>query len=132
MAGLSEFPATAVLRAEDLNRARAFYSDVLGLKESGEGGAGGGVMFAAGNGSMIMLYERPGMAAPENTTLGFSVPADRFDAVMAELRSRGVQFEEYDIPEIGLKTVDGVADYDGMRGAWFLDSEGNVLNIGTM
>lgn len=46
---------------------------------------------------------------------------------MAELRARGVTFEEYDQP--GLKTVDGVMEASGMRGAWFKDSEGNILSV---
>jgi len=58
----------------------------------------------------VMIYERPGMPAPENTTLGFAVDADRFDALVAELRGKGVVFEDYDVPEMGLKTVDGVAE----------------------
>ena len=89
-------------------------------------------MFEAGGGSMLMVYENPGLKAPENTTLGFGVSADRFDALMDELRSKGVAFEEYDIPEMGLKTVNGVAEMDGMKSAWFKDSEGNILNIVVM
>lgn len=128
MAGLGEFDAIAVLRAENLERARAFYRDVLGLEEAPEPSTGG-AMFSAGSGSSIMLYERPGMSAPQNTTLGFAVPAARFTEAMEDLRSRGVVFEDYDLPDIGLKTVDGVAEYDGMKSAWFLDTEGNVLNL---
>jgi hypothetical protein len=59
------------------------------------------------------------------------------EATVAELRSRGVVFEEYDLP--GLRTVDGIADIEGNypskggvgeKGAWFHDSEGNLLGIG--
>jgi hypothetical protein len=46
---------------------------------------------------------------------------------VAELRSRGIVFEEYDLP--GLKTINGIADMDGERAAWFKDSEGNILSI---
>jgi hypothetical protein len=47
---------------------------------------------------------------------------------MEDLRSRGITFEEYDIP--GVKTVDGVAEFgNGERGAWFKDSEGNILAL---
>ena len=62
---------------------------------------------------------------------------DDLEAVVAELRSRGVVFEEYDFP--GLRTVDGLADIEGNypskgargeRAAWFRDSEGNMLGIG--
>jgi hypothetical protein len=86
-------------------------------------------MFEAGGGTMIMVYENPGLKAPENTVLGFGVQGDQFEAVMGDLRSRGVTFEEYDLPEMGLKTVNGVAEMAGMKSAWFKDSEGNILNL---
>jgi hypothetical protein len=62
-------------------------------------------------------------------------PLDDIDATVAELRDRGVAFEEVDVP--GLRTVDGVAEVDGNypsqgsgeRAAWFRDSEGNMLGI---
>ena len=122
----------AVLRAEDLGRAKKFYTEVLGFAEdttlSGEGMA----FFSAGMGSQFTVYERPGMPAPANTTIGFPVKADEFDAVAAEIRGKGVVFEDYDIPEIGLKTVDGVVDYDGTKSAWFKDTEGNIINLVSM
>ncbi len=133
MAGLGDIPVAGVLRAEDYDRAKKFYTEVLGLQaqqSSAEMTREG--MFAAGAGTMVSIYERPGMPAPQNTTLGFAVPADRFDAVVEELRAKGVVFEEYDIPEIGLKTVNGVAEFAGNKAAWFKDSEDNIINIGTM
>lgn len=131
MAGLSDYPMSAVLRAEDFERARKFYTEVLGLVEV-EGSTPGGALFAAGDGSMVMIYERPGMPAPQNTALGFSIPGDDFDGVVSDLRAKGVVFEEYDIPELGLKTTNGVADIEGNKAAWFKDSEGNILNIAVM
>jgi hypothetical protein len=49
---------------------------------------------------------------------------------VAELRRRGVRFEEYDFP--GLKTVDGIADLGYEKSAWFRDSEGNLLALGEL
>lgn len=132
MAGLADYPVAGVLRAEDYDRAKRFYTEVLGLAEVTAGGPTQEGMFAAGDGTRVTIYERPGMPAPQNTTLGFGVPSARFDEVVADLRSRGVVFEEYDIPEIGLKTVSGVAEMDGGRAAWFKDSEGNILSIASM
>ena len=132
MAGLKDFKAAAVLRAEDFGRARDYYTNVLGLEEVATPGVTRQGMFLAGDGTALSIYERPGMPAPQNTTLAFAVPADRFDAVLAELRGRGVKFEDYDMPEIGLKTENGVADMGGSKMAWFLDSEGNIASIGTM
>jgi hypothetical protein len=62
---------------------------------------------------------------------------DDIETVVAELRKRGVVFEEYDLP--GLKTVNGIADVSGNypssggigeRGSWFRDREGNLLAVG--
>ena len=49
------------------------------------------------------------------------------EAAVAELRDKGVRFEEYDLP--GLKTVNGIAELGGTRGAWFKDPEGNILSM---
>jgi len=134
MANLGDYPAAAVLRAEDLVRAKKFYADVLGLKPRdvpGPASEGMGV-FTAGDGTGVMIYERPGMPAPQNTALGFGVPADKFDEVVADLRANGVTFEDYDLPEIGLKTANGIAELEGSKVAWFKDSEDNIVNIASM
>jgi hypothetical protein len=89
-------------------------------------------MFEAAGRTMVMVYENPALKAPENTTLGFGVSTDRFDSLMADLRSKGVVFEDYDMPEMGLKTVNGVAEMGGMKSAWFKDTEGNILNLASM
>jgi predicted enzyme related to lactoylglutathione lyase len=132
MASLGDYPAAAVLRAEDIGRAKKFYTDVVGLKPRETSGPGGEGMFTAGDGTMVVIYERPGMPAPQNTALGFSIPPDKFDEVAADLRARGVSFEDYDLAEIGLKTVNGIAEFEGTKAAWFKDSEGNIVNIVAM
>ena len=132
MAGLGDYPVGAVLRAEKLTRAAKFYTEVLGLDPTPVGGPSAEGMLSAGDGTGVMIYEGPGMPAPQNTTLGFGVPRGRLDEVVADMRAKGVTFEEYDLPEIGLKTVDGMAEIEGVRLAWFKDSEGNIVSIATM
>ena len=132
MAGLSNYPAVAVLRADDLERAIKFYTDVLGFTLDAAQSGNGVAIISAGKGSQFSLYERPGMPAPANTPLAIAVPPAEFDSVAADMRGRGVVFEEYDIPEIGLKTVNGVADTGGIKTAWFKDTEGNILNLVSM
>lgn len=132
MAGFGEYPAAAVLRADDLARARTFYTDVMGYTVSDAMSVEGMLFLTAGEGSRVMIYERPGMPAPANTTLGIGIPAEDFDGCVEYLRGKGVMLEEYDIPEIGLKTVNGVSDMGGMKSAWFKDSEGNILNLASM
>jgi catechol 2,3-dioxygenase-like lactoylglutathione lyase family enzyme len=49
------------------------------------------------------------------------------EAAVADLKARGVKFEEYDLP--GFKTVDGIADTPPNRAAWFLDPDGNTIGL---
>ena len=130
MGVLSDSMVAAVLRADDLARARTFYTEVLGLAPGPSSPAGD--VFMAGKGTAVVIYERLGMPAPQNTTLGFAVDAAEFDAAVSGLKAKGVVFEEYDIPEMGLKTVDGVATFGDSKAAWFKDSEGNIINIAVM
>jgi catechol 2,3-dioxygenase-like lactoylglutathione lyase family enzyme len=119
------------LPAQDLNRARSFYSEKLGLEPIEE--RPGGLLYRCG-GNLFALFASGGSPSGDHTQMGFEVTDLR--AAVAVLRARGLVFEEYDLP--GLKTVDGVAEIAGNypskgRGelaAWFKDSEGNVLGMG--
>jgi predicted enzyme related to lactoylglutathione lyase len=119
------------LPAQDLERARAFYSEQLGLEPTEE--RPGGLRYRVAGGEFA-IFQSGGEPSGEHTQMGFEV--EDIDAAVAELRQRGVVFEEYDLP--GLTTVDGIADIDGNypskgtgeRGAWFRDSEGNMLGLG--
>jgi catechol 2,3-dioxygenase-like lactoylglutathione lyase family enzyme len=116
---------------QDLDRARAFYADKLGLEPGEE--RPGGLLYRCASG-VFALFVSAGTSPGTFTQMGFEV--DDLVATVAELRRRGVVFEEYDLP--GLKTVDGIADItgnypskgSGEKGAWFRDSEGNMLGIG--
>lgn len=118
-------PAYAVIRAEDLERAKRFYSERLGLAVHEMPGHPHEVRVTAGGGTLMCLYERPGMPAPENTTACFDV-AD-IQASVAALREAGVSFTDYDMAEMGLVTVDGIATMGDDLRAWFQDSEGNTI-----
>ena len=122
----------ARLPAQDLKRARAFYADKLGLTPVEE--RPGGLRYRCGNG-WFSLFQSSGRPSGTHTQMAWEV--DNLEAVVAELRRRGVVFEEYDLP--GLQTVNGIAEVAGNypsrggvgeRAAWFRDSEGNVLGIG--
>jgi catechol 2,3-dioxygenase-like lactoylglutathione lyase family enzyme len=119
------------LPAQDLERARAFYAETLGLEPVEE--REGGLRYVCADGEFA-LFESGGSASGDHTQMGWEV--GDIEATVRELRARGVVFEEYDFP--GLKTVDGIAEIggnypskgSGERGAWFRDSEGNMLGIG--
>ena len=120
------------LPAKDLERARAFYAEKLGLEPVEE--RPGGLLYRCGSGSFA-VFESAGAASGNHTQMGWEV-AD-IASTVAALRARGVVFEEFDLP--GLRTVDGIATIAGNypskggvgeKGAWFRDSEGNLLGIG--
>lgn len=114
--------AMAVLPASDLERARRFWSDVFALTPVRTDI--GGDFYIVG-GMPVLVYETQFAGTAQNTSLGLFT--DDLDRDMAALRERGVTFNEYDLP--GLKTENGVVDMDGERGAWFDDSEGNIISI---
>jgi predicted enzyme related to lactoylglutathione lyase len=125
--------ACGVLRAEDFDRAKRFYTEVLGLTLTSEAaGPPQEGIFSAGDGTMICVYARPGMPPPQNTALAFRVAADGFEDFVKTLRTRGVTFEEYEMPAIGLKTVDGIAEMNGRKRAWFKDTEENIIGLVSM
>jgi catechol 2,3-dioxygenase-like lactoylglutathione lyase family enzyme len=119
------------LPAQDLDRARAFYAEKLGLEPVEE--REGGLRYRCASGE-FSLFASGGAPSGAHTQIAFEV--DDLETVVAELRRRGVVFEQVDVP--GLRTVDGIADIEGNypskgvgeRGAWFRDSEGNLLGIG--
>jgi catechol 2,3-dioxygenase-like lactoylglutathione lyase family enzyme len=118
--------------AKDLERARAFYAEKLGLTPSEE--RPGGLRYRCGNG-WFSLFQSTGAASGAHTQMAWEV--DDLRATVDQLRARGVVFEEYDLA--GLRTVDGIAEVAGNypssgglgeRAAWFRDSEGNLFGIG--
>ncbi len=128
---LTTAKAVTRLPAQDLDRARAFYSEKLGLEPDAE--RPGGIRYRCGD-TQFVVFQSTGAASGESTQMGFEVEDAR--ATMAALKERGVVFEEYDVP--GLRTVDGVAEVEGNYpdkgsgelGGWFKDSEGNLLGLG--
>ncbi len=125
MSSLSSSQASAVLPAEDLARARAFYHGTLGLAVDDM--PGNQFLVHAGGDSSVVVYETSHTTA-HNTAAVFLV--DDLSSTMSDLRSRGVCFEDYDLP--GLKTIEGVAETPAESSAWFTDSEGNIIAIAHM
>jgi catechol 2,3-dioxygenase-like lactoylglutathione lyase family enzyme len=128
---LSDARIAARLPATDLEQARRWYAEKLGLEPVEE--RPGGLRYVVG-GAEFAIYQSAGGADGSFTQLAFTV--DDIEAEVAAMRARGVVFEDYDIP--GLETVDGIAEIEGNypskgngeRAAWFRDSEGNMLGMG--
>jgi hypothetical protein len=94
----------------------------------------GGLKYKCGEGHFA-LFESAGAPSGDHTQMAWEV--DDLESVVSELRRRGVAFEEYDLP--GLRTINAIAEVSGNypssggigeRGAWFRDSEGNLLALG--
>jgi catechol 2,3-dioxygenase-like lactoylglutathione lyase family enzyme len=123
--------AITKLPAQDLDRARRFYRDRLGLEAVEE--REGGLRYVCGT-TEFHLFRSSGTASGASTQIGFEV-AD-IDEVVAQLRARGVRFEAFDIA--GFDVEDDIVTVPdnypskgrGERGAFFRDSEGNLLGIG--
>jgi len=120
---LSSLTIYTVLPARDLDRARAFYRDKLGLEPTME--KPGMLAYSGPSGYLFQLYETDAAGTSQNTQMGLSTA--HLDDDMAELRGRGVEFEEYDF--VGLKTDNGITFVGTERSAWFKDTEGNTICI---
>jgi catechol 2,3-dioxygenase-like lactoylglutathione lyase family enzyme len=119
------------LPVSDLERARVWYAEKLGLHPVEE--RPGGLLYRCASGEFA-LFESAGAASGASTQMAFEV--DDIEAAVADMKRRGVTFDEIDIP--GMTTVDGIATIEGNypskgvgeRGAWFRDCDGNVFGIG--
>jgi len=122
---LEKATVTANIPAADLTRARAFYADKLGLSPTQE--VEGVVLFyRTGAGSPFSVYQTEFAGQAGHTIAQWHV--DDVDAVVRDLKGKGVAFEHYDMP--GVAWEDDVASLDGMgKAAWFRDSESNILCI---
>jgi catechol 2,3-dioxygenase-like lactoylglutathione lyase family enzyme len=109
---LARADVTAILPVKELERARDFYVNRLGLEA--EGLAADGKFTLRANGTRLALMPKPG-----------GTKADNISAEIQALKARGVSFHDYDLP--GFKTVDHIAVLGNEKAAWFSDPEGNIL-----
>ena len=113
----------AYIPAKDVARARQFYEQKLGFKPKQE--TAGGVVYECGEGTACFLYPTPN-AGTSKASQAFWEVTD-VEREVAELKARGVKFEEYDAP--GMKTKNSIATAGGAKSAWFRDSEGNIMAV---
>lgn len=122
MLGSKDAAATVAVR--DLERAKSFYADTLGLTPVQEDS--GGVLYKSGN-SVVLVYPSDYAGTNQATAASWAV-GDDFDAIVDDLRSKGVSFEHYDdLPDT---TREGdVHMFGDMKGVWFKDPDGNILSL---
>ena len=124
----SDAPVITTLAVKDMAVAKKFYEETLGLKKKDVPMMKDemGIIYECGKGTAILVYPSGSAGTNQATYAGFSVKD--ISEVQKELKSKGVEFEEYDIP--GIKTVNGIAEYPGGgRSAWFKDPDGNILAL---
>jgi catechol 2,3-dioxygenase-like lactoylglutathione lyase family enzyme len=132
MAGpLDSAHAITKIPAQDLDRARRFYRDRLGLEAAEE--REGGLRYVCGA-TEFHIFRSSGAASGGSTQIGFEV--GDLDHTVAELRARGLRFERFDVAgfdaegDIVIVPSNYPSKGSGERGAFFRDSEGNLLAIG--
>jgi predicted enzyme related to lactoylglutathione lyase len=119
---LNDSKVTANVPATDLDRARRFYAEMLGLTPADENP--GGLVYTTSGGTTFFLYQTEYAGQAGHTIAQWHV--DNVDDEVRELKAKGLEFEHYDMPNV---TWDGdVAKMEGMgSAAWFKDSEGNIM-----
>lgn len=122
---LGDHPMDVLLLATDLEASRDFYANKIGLEIVQE--KDDAVWFKCGDGSRLAVGLSTVGTADEQDQATWRV--DDVAAEVAELRARGVEILDLDLPELGITTVDGVADVGHAYAAWFVDPGKNSLSI---
>ncbi len=120
---LDTFPVYAVLPSSDLERARAWYHERLGMDPTKEDP--GGLWYSCADGTWFVVTGSAFAGTAQNTAASFQVK--HLTDLMSAMRGRGVVFEEYDLPDF--TTVDGLFTAGPYRAAWFKDADGNIIEI---
>ncbi len=119
---LRNAPIRAYIPASDISRARKFYEGVLELRPKAE--YAGGVIYECG-GTEVFMYPTSNAGTSKASQAFWQV--DDVEAEVAELKARGVKFEEYNMPGVTMKN--SILTGDGAKTAWFKDTEGNILAV---
>jgi catechol 2,3-dioxygenase-like lactoylglutathione lyase family enzyme len=120
---LQKSPMYSYIPVKDVGRARQFYEQKLGFRPGRE--TAGGVVYEFGAHTACFLYPTPNAGTSKASQAFWQV--DDIEREVAELKGKGVKFEEYDTP--GMKTKGGIATAGGAKSAWFRDPDGNIMAL---
>jgi hypothetical protein len=120
---LTDFKVYAVLPSTDLDRARTWFEEMTGTTPTMADP--GGLWYSCAEGTWFVVTRSSYAGTAQNTAVSFQVTG--IEQVMADLRGRGLVFEEYDLPDF--KTVDGVFAMGPYKAAWFKDADGNIIEL---
>ena len=121
MLGKADF--TPMIAVKDLDRAKQFYTDTLGLKPTGEENSE--VFMLKSGDTTLSLYRSEFAGSNKATALTFDV--NDINSEVSELKGQGITFEHYDLE--GLKQEGDIYTAEGMKTAWFKDPDGNILSM---
>ena len=124
---LKDKPSSAIVAVSDLDRARKFYADTLGL-EPERGSEQDVLTFRTGD-TQLIVYKSEFAGTNKANAVVWNAGGD-FDEIAVQLREQGVAFEEY--PDLGMDISGGVHRSGDFKGIWFKDPDGNILHIGNM
>ena len=119
---LRNAPIRAYIPASNIPRARRFHEEIVGLQPKEE--YAGGVVYECG-GAGVFMYPTPNSGTSKASQAFWQV--NDVEAEVAELKARGVKFEEYDVP--GMTMKNSIMTGGGAKTAWFKDTEGNILAV---
>jgi catechol 2,3-dioxygenase-like lactoylglutathione lyase family enzyme len=121
---LGDKDAASNVAVKNLERAKKFYEEILGLTPVGTEGEEA-VVFKSGN-STVYVYKSQYAGSNKATAISWVV-GENVEGVVQQLKAKGVTFEHYDMP--GVTRNGDVHVADDMKVAWFKDPDGNILNI---
>lgn len=124
---LKDHDSSAIVAVSDLDRARKFYTDTLGL-EPERGSEQDVLTFRTGD-TQLIVYKSEFAGTNKANAVVWNAGGD-FDEIAVQLREQGVAFEEY--PDLGMDISGGVHRSGDFKGIWFKDPDGNILHIGNM
>jgi catechol 2,3-dioxygenase-like lactoylglutathione lyase family enzyme len=121
---LNDHDSAAILAVADLDRARAFYGETLGLELADEGAEQGVLIYRTGA-TRLIVYRSDHAGTNRSNAVVWGVGGD-LDSIVAELEARGARFEHY--PDIG-RLEGNVHHAGGMKLVWLKDPDGNILHL---
>ena len=124
---LKDKTSSAIVAVSDLERARDFYSNTLGLEPSGD--AIDGVLGYRTGDTQLVVYRSEDVRPGTGNAVAWR-GGDDVEAIAETLRAKGVTLEEY--PRLGMDIHRGVHRRDGFAAIWFKDPDGNILHVHSM
>jgi catechol 2,3-dioxygenase-like lactoylglutathione lyase family enzyme len=123
---LGSYAAVPTLATADLDAARRFYEDVLGLEVAEVDGEG--VLYSTGTGHLL-VYPSAYAGTNKATSVSFQIPQSQFDEEVRQLKAKGIALDTFEYADA--VWADGVMTRGELRGAWFRDPDGNTISVET-